>query len=161
MRSSCRTIWASLLIAALLWCAPLTVCADLNNPLVVEPNVLGVEPFPGPESEVGLAVQATAWQRGGVLRYVVSITNFSSATVDSLYLLDRYFSDDPKLGEAVHDWFVDLLSPANRRDDLQIPRRRVGWRLPPDRVGPGRRAGRHPYGLQRAERHHHLEYSAE
>lgn len=99
------------MIAALLWWAPSTVSADLNNPLVVEPEVLGTAPFPGPTSGQGLVVQATAWQRGDTLRYVVTITNFSSATVDALYLLDRYFDDDPAQGEIVHDWYVDPLEP--------------------------------------------------
>ena len=110
MPSFRRTLWACLTIIALLWWAP-AVLADLNNPLVVDPEVLGAAPFPGPTDGQGLAVQATAWQRGDELRYVITITNFSSATVDSLYLLDRYFDDDPERGEIVHDWYVDPLDP--------------------------------------------------
>ena len=115
--------------------ARLTVCADLNNPLVVEPEVLGAMPFPGPETEAGLVVQATAWQRGDVLRYVVAVTNFSSATVDSLYLLDRYFNDDPELGEMVHDWFIDPLEPGQSAVmTFEYPDGAWAGGLPPDRV---------------------------
>ncbi len=74
-----------LLIAALVGCAPVDSLRRFSQPVVVEPEVLGAMPFPGPRYRGRAGGAGHGLAAGDVLRYVVAVYHFSSATVDSLY----------------------------------------------------------------------------
>ncbi len=109
-----KVLWKSLAIMLALVCllciAPMISHADENHPLLIEPEVLMTAPIPDPEPHYTLAVQATSWN-GDPYRYILTLSNFSPWPMDSLYVLDRYFSDDPDEPEIAHEWVPEALEP--------------------------------------------------
>ena len=65
-----------------------------------------------PESEWphSLLVQATSWV-GPSYEYVLTLANFSPWPMPSLYVLDRYFPDDPEQKEIAQEWIAGRLEP--------------------------------------------------
>jgi len=100
-------ILAILLVLAVM---PMAVSADLNNPLVINAEVLGTTSVPGSQSLYNLMVQATSWL-GSPYRYILTVGNFSPWPMTTLRLLDRYVPGDATPKEVDHEWFPKRLDP--------------------------------------------------
>ncbi|MBM3188114.1 MAG: hypothetical protein FJZ90_05260 [Chloroflexi bacterium] len=107
-RQSTRAI---ALVLCLLWSViPHAALADESDPLVIESQVTtSAELFPS-SSPYSLFVQATSWT-GRWHVYVLTVLNSTPWPLSSLYIVDRYFPDDPEAEEVVHDWLVERLEP--------------------------------------------------
>ncbi len=110
MKVPLRSACISLVLVTVLFLVPLLVRADEDTAAVIESEVLLTADLPTSTSPYGLTVQATSVP-GVPYRYLLTIANLSEWSFDSLYVLDRYFSDDPDQEEIVHEWFPQPLAP--------------------------------------------------
>jgi hypothetical protein len=96
------------MVLLLLWVLsllPLAVQARVDDPVIIESEVLVTAALPpGPSQDV-LLLQATSWVNG-TYYYVLTLTNISPWPLDYMHLLDRYFPDDPLQEEQITAWPV-------------------------------------------------------
>ena len=104
-----RTRLLALLLLLGLLLIPAASLADENDPLMIEPEIAGGALVGGGSTPYHLLVQATSWVEPPT--YVLTVVNLSPWTMSSLYIIDRYFGDDPNMGEMVNDWLVEPLDP--------------------------------------------------
>lgn len=90
----------------LLWAlsfAPWAVQARVDDPVIVDSEVVITTALPPEASPEVLLVQATSWI-GETYYYVLTLTNASPWPLDYLQVLDRYFPDDPLEQELATEW---------------------------------------------------------
>lgn len=105
-----RTFCTVLAILLALSAAPMLCSADLNDPLIIESDVLVSVDVPQSEWPQSLLVQATSWV-GSSYEYVLTLANFSPWPMPALYVLDRYFPENPEQEEIAQEWIVGNLEP--------------------------------------------------
>ena len=99
-----------MVLLAFLLLAPTSALADEGDPLLIEPEVVAsatIAPIPSPYS---LLVQATSWV-GSAHVYVLTLANLSPWKLSYLYVIERYFPQDPAAEEIINDWLVEPLEP--------------------------------------------------
>ena len=105
-----RRLGVILAILLILAATPMAVRADLNDPRVINAEVLATTRVPASESLYNLMVQATSWL-GSPYRYILTIGNFSPWPMITLRVLDRYVPGDATPQEIDHEWFPKHLGP--------------------------------------------------
>lgn len=105
-----RPFWAILALLLVLAALPGAVLADENDPPVIEPDVFVTIDIPESLSPYSLIVQAMSWT-GTSYQYILTLTNLSPWPMKYLYVLDRYFPDDPEQEEILHEWFPEPIEP--------------------------------------------------
>jgi len=108
MRLAHRSIRAVLALAVLFCLIPLPARAEGSSPAVIESEVLLTADLPEEHMPYGLTVQATSVP-GLPYRYVLTVVNLSEWPINSLHVLDRYFSANPDQEEIAHQWFPQTL----------------------------------------------------
>lgn len=89
--------------------APVAVGADENALLAIEPGYVDSVLLPEAQSSETLLIQATSWVSDAYY-YVITISNLSPWPIGDLYLLDRYFPNDPNV-ELSQEWLPEYLDP--------------------------------------------------
>lgn len=106
-----RIVSLVFLLALLVLVIPMAAYADLDNPLVIESDLITTAPPPESEPAPGLMVQATSRLDASGYRYVLTVANFTSWPIPALYVLDRYLPNDPEQAEIDRDWLPGRLVP--------------------------------------------------
>ncbi len=104
--ASFRILRAAFFLTVVVACflSPRTLQAGLDDPILIEPDVLISSPISPPQGESAvLLVQGTSWA-GETYHYILTLANASPWPLDSIYLLDRYFPDDPLSEEQATEW---------------------------------------------------------
>lgn len=84
--------------------SPLTLRADLEDPVLIDPEVLIAAPVTPPQGQAAvLLIQGTSWV-SETHHYILTLANTSPWPLDNIYLLDRYFPDDPLGEERATEW---------------------------------------------------------
>jgi len=99
------------ILALLVLLAPMTALADLDNPMVIESELLVTATAPEVEPSPGLMVQVTSRLGASGYSYVLTIANFTPWPVPAMRVLDRYLPKDPDQAEIDHDWLPGRLLP--------------------------------------------------
>lgn len=86
----------------------LKVQARVDDPEVIDSQVLGTIDLPPAAAPEALLVQATSWVNSAYF-YVLTLTNTSSWPLADVQLLDRYFSDDYMHDERATEWSLEWL----------------------------------------------------
>jgi len=103
-----RVAFSLMVVIACLF-SPLTLHAGLDDPILIEPDVLVSAPVSPPQGEPAvLLVQGTSWA-GEAHHYIITLANTSPWPLGGIYLLDRYFPDDPLSEEQATEWPLDRL----------------------------------------------------
>ncbi len=109
MRGHLRiVVWLWVALVALV--APMSVSADVSDPLVVESDVCATVDIPSSNAGHSVAVQATSWQ-GSSYRYILTFVNLTPWPLSSVYVLDRYLPEDPSEPEKNSAWFPERIEP--------------------------------------------------
>ncbi|NLG48634.1 MAG: hypothetical protein GX552_00820 [Chloroflexi bacterium] len=105
-----RLSYITLAIVVLFSAARLAARADVNDPRVIEAEVLVTADMPQAREPANLMVQATSWV-GAEHRYVLTLGNFSPWPIPALRVFHRYFSAQSEQDELTYEWLPDRLEP--------------------------------------------------
>ncbi len=105
-----RLTIVTLVLALLAVASAPSAYADVQDPRVIESEVLLTGPLPDVPLPGGLVLQGTSLP-GVPYRYVLTLVNQTEWTVPAARILDRYFPPDPEVAEIGTEWFPRSLEP--------------------------------------------------
>jgi hypothetical protein len=106
-----RRVGLVVILTLLVLLAPVAAYADVNDPLVIESDLLVTAGPAEHEPSIGLMVQVTSRLDASGYRYILTIGNFTPWAVPAMRVLDRYLPEDPAQQEVDHDWLPGRLHP--------------------------------------------------
>lgn len=113
MNSTRRVFGILLATLAMVACLPLAIRAEApEGAQLVDSRVLVNEKIPAPKGPASLVVQATSWS-GASYDYILTLTNLSPWTMDSVRVLDRYLPEDIEEEEIHQEWMSEPLAPGD------------------------------------------------
>jgi len=83
----------------------MSVFARVDDPLIIDPEVLYTGPIGEIPTDYAIIVQATSL-RGQPHRYILTVTNTTPWPIPSLHVLDRYTPENVEEEELSQEWFA-------------------------------------------------------
>ena len=89
---------------------PTSVSARVDDPLIIDPEVLYTGPIGEIPTDYAIIVQATSL-RGQPHHYILTVTNTTPWSIPSLHVLDRYTPEYVTDEELSQEWFAGAVEP--------------------------------------------------